>query len=200
MRTRNSLAGVLPDGFAYQPDFIQSEEESDLLRILPDLNWRSFKFQGYVARRRIVSYGFEYDRSSRRTSATEPLPEFLQSLKQRSAAWAGLDGALIQEAVITEYPKGAPIGWHRDVPPFEHVLGISLASACRMRFKPYRAEGKIASVNLEPRSIYAMRGEARWNFQHSIAAVESLRYSITFRTLLEKNSPVSETPRPVATR
>jgi alkylated DNA repair dioxygenase AlkB len=184
---RNASAVPLPDGLAYQPNFIESQEESELLRTLAGLKWKSFTFQGYVAKRRIVSYGFEYDRSSRKTTAAGALPEFLQSLKQRTAVWAGLDEALIQEAVITEYPSGAPIGWHRDAPPFEDVLGISLATACRMRFKPYRAEGKIASLVLEPRSIYAMRGPARWDFLHSIAAVEAPRYSITFRTLPEKN-------------
>lgn len=91
-------------------------------------------------------------------------------------------------AVITEYPPGAPIGWHRDVPQFEIIIGISLASSSRMRFKPYRAEGKIARVILEPRSIYLMRGTARWKFQHSIPPVEKLRYSITFRSLRRKSS------------
>jgi alkylated DNA repair dioxygenase AlkB len=55
-----------------------------------------------------------------------------------------------------------------------------------MRFKPYKGTGKIASQVLEPRSIYVLRGAARWSFQHSIPAVTRLRYSITFRTLREK--------------
>ncbi len=95
---------------------------------------------------------------------------------------------------MTEYPPGAPIGWHRDVPQFEDVVGISLASACRMRLKPYLtrtnaapdARAKIVSVILEPRSLYALRGPARWQFQHSIPPVEKLRYSVTFRTLRQK--------------
>jgi alkylated DNA repair dioxygenase AlkB len=57
-----------------------------------------------------------------------------------------------------------------------------------MRLKPYKAEGKIASVILDPRSIYVMRGPARWQFQHSIPAVEKTRYSITFRTLRRRES------------
>ena len=85
--------------------------------------------------------------------------------------------------MVTEYSPGAPIGWHRDAPQFGTIIGISLASASRMRFKPYKAEGKPVSLTLEPRSIYLMRGPARWKFQHSIPAVKELRYSITFRTL-----------------
>jgi alkylated DNA repair dioxygenase AlkB len=49
-----------------------------------------------------------------------------------------------------------------------------------------KGDGKIVSVLLEPRSIYVMRGDARWNFQHSIPAVKELRYSITLRSLSEK--------------
>lgn len=63
------------------------------------------------------------------------------------------------------------------------MIGISLASESRIRFKPYKAEGKPVSLALERRSIYVMRGPARWRFQHSIPAVKELRYSITFRTL-----------------
>jgi len=89
------------------------------------------------------------------------------------------------EAVVTEYPAGAPIGWHRDVPQFETIVGISLLSCSRMRLKPYKAEGKILSITLEPRSIYVLGGASRWNFQHGIPPVKSLRYSVTFRTLRE---------------
>ncbi len=88
--------------------------------------------------------------------------------------------------VITEYSPGSPIGWHRDVPQFEIIIGISLKSSCRFRFKPYRGEGKIVAMSLEPRSAYILREAARWQYQHSIPAVKALRYSITFRTWRSK--------------
>ena len=84
---------------------------------------------------------------------------------------------------MTEYPPGAPIGWHRDAPQFEIVIGVSLAGACRMRLKPWKGEGKIIYLVLEPRSIYVIQGKARWHYQHSIPPVEETRYSITFRTM-----------------
>jgi alkylated DNA repair dioxygenase AlkB len=124
------------------------------------------------------------------------LPEFLLPLRDRSAAFADFPPDSLVEAVITEYPPGAPIGWHRDVPQFEVIIGISLAAPCRMRLKPYRAEGKLVSVILEPRSLYIMSGPARWKFQHSIPAVEALRYSITFRTLRKKKPPAPATVAP----
>jgi alkylated DNA repair dioxygenase AlkB len=91
--------------------------------------------------------------------------------------------AEIVEAVVTEYPPGAPIGWHRDVPQFDAIIGISVAGSCRMRLKPYKDKCRITAVTLEPRSVYAMRGIARWHYQHSIPPVKELRYSVTFRTL-----------------
>jgi alkylated DNA repair dioxygenase AlkB len=147
------------------------------------LEFKPFDFHGYIARRRIVEYGWEYDFGTRKASTTQPLPVYLAPMRERVAAFAGLAPEAIVEAVVTEYPPGAPIGWHRDVPQFEIIIGLSLASACRMRLKPYKAEGKIVSIMLEPRSLYIMRGPVRWKYQHSIPAVEKLRYSITFRTL-----------------
>jgi alkylated DNA repair dioxygenase AlkB len=172
-----------PEGFVYQPEFLNNEEHDELLRAIEELDFRPFDFHGYVAKRRIVEYGFEYDFSSRAASAAQPIPGFLFPVRDRAAAFAGVAPQDIVEAVVTEYPPGAPIGWHRDVPQFGTVIGISLAGASRMRFKPYKKEGKIFSIILEPRSIYVMRGPARWQYQHSIPPVENLRYSITFRTL-----------------
>ena len=172
-----------PEGFRYEPNFLTQAEHAELLRIFQTLPFAPFDFHGYIAKRRIVEYGWEYDFGTRKATTAQPLPDYLLPLRKRAAGTAGIAPQELVEAVVTEYPPGAPIGWHRDVPQFETVIGISLASACRMRFKPYKAEGKVVSVILEPRSLYVMSGAARWKFQHSIPALEQLRYSITFRTL-----------------
>src|SRR4051812_5728091 len=182
-RAKSSLPAELPPGLQYQPSFITAEEEGKLLDIIGNLEFHAFDFQRYTALRRIIEYGYEYDFTSRKASAAPAIPEFLNVFKERCAQWIGVAPQDIVESVITEYPAGAPIGWHRDVPQFEDIVGLSLGSACRMRFKPYKAAGKIASIILEPRSAYLMRGPSRWRYQHSIPAVEQLRYSITFRTL-----------------
>jgi alkylated DNA repair dioxygenase AlkB len=176
----------LPEGFLYHANFLTEDEHTNLLGVFETLPFAPFDFHGYIAKRRIVEYGWEYDFGSRRAIATQPLPEFLMPFRDRAAPIAGLRSDELVEAVVTEYSPGAPIGWHRDVPQFETVIGISLASACRMRFKPYKAEGKLVSIILEPRSLYVLSGAARWKFQHSIPAVEQLRYSITFRSLRQK--------------
>jgi alkylated DNA repair dioxygenase AlkB len=178
----------LPEGFVYRPDFLDEAEELELLATFRRLPFEAFDFHGYKARRRIIEYGYEYDFGTRKASTAPAIPNFLLPLRERAAALAGVPADALVEAVITEYPPGAPIGWHRDVPQFETIVGISLGSNSRMRFKPYRAEGKLVSIMLEPRSAYVISGLARWKFQHSIPPVEKLRYSITLRTLRETRS------------
>src|SRR5437868_9156715 len=172
----------LPEGFSYQPEFISLEEEQELVRRFATLQFHAFDFQGYIAKRRNIEDGYEYNFRSRRASAAPAIPDFLKALQERAAAWISVAPHEIVEAVITDYPAGAPIGWHRDVPQFEAIVGISLASRCRMRLKPHKQGGAIVSVILEPRSVYCMRGPARWKYQHSIPAVGYQRYSITFRS------------------
>jgi alkylated DNA repair dioxygenase AlkB len=181
------FAVEFPEGFVYRPEFITAIEERELISNFESLDFHPFEFQGYVAKRRVIEYGYEYDFSSRKASSAPPIPEFLYWLRNRCADLAGIGHEELIECVVHEYPPGAPMGWHRDVPQFELIVGVSLASACRMRLKPYRAEGKPISIMLEPRSTYIMRGTARWKYQHSIPAVEKLRYSITFRTLRNKS-------------
>lgn len=173
----------LPEGLLYQPDFLSEAEEAELLRIFRELPFRPFDFHGYTARRRVLEFGFEYDFTTRRATPTQSFPEFLSPVRERAAKFAGVSATALVEGMVTEYSPGSPIGWHRDAPQFGTIIGVSLASRSRMRFKPYKAEGKPIALTLEPRSIYVMRGPARWKFQHSIPTVKELRYSITFRTL-----------------
>lgn len=178
----------LPEGLLYEPDFLSRQEEAELLRIFSTLEFRAFDFHGYIARRRVLEFGLEYDFTTRAATPTQNFPEFLVTIRERAAAFARLPVASLVEGMVSEYTPGAPIGWHRDAPQFGTIIGISLASASRMRFKPYKTEGEIAFLTLEPRSIYVMRGPARWSFQHSIPPVKELRYSITFRTLRRDHS------------
>ena len=49
----------LPSDFQYQREFLSEKEEGDLLEHFQKLNFSSLNFQGYVAKRRIIEYGFE---------------------------------------------------------------------------------------------------------------------------------------------
>ncbi|HZE24419.1 MAG TPA: alpha-ketoglutarate-dependent dioxygenase AlkB, partial [Blattabacteriaceae bacterium] len=164
----------LPEGLLYQLDFLSQDEESNLVRVFRELPFQAFDFHGYTAKRRVLEFGLEYDFTTRRATPTQSFPEFLTAVRKRAAQFAGVSAADLVEGMVTEYSPGAPIGWHRDAPQFGTIIGISLASTSRMRFKPYKAEGKPVALTLEPRSIYLMRGPARWKFQHSIPAVKEL--------------------------
>ena len=183
MAGRRSLANAtLPDGFAYQPEFLTASEEAELVRRFEDVEFHPFDYHGYTAKRNVAVYGSKYDYGTRMTSPAAPMPDFLFLFRERAATFGGVPADALVQAVINQYPPGAPIGWHRDLPQFEVIIGISLGASCRMRLKPYKGEGAIVSIILEARSIYRISGVARWRYQHSIPPVEGLRYSITFRT------------------
>jgi len=186
-------ASRYPAGFDYQPEFLTPSEEDQLLREISALEFSSVEMRGVVARRRTVHFGWTYGCYARRAEPGPPLPSFLLPYRDRIGEWATLDPASFVEALITEYPSGAPIGWHRDAPAFGDVIaGISLESAARMKFRPYVSPSDVTpglrrdtthEVELEPRSAYLIAGLARREYEHSIPPVASRRYSITFRTL-----------------
>lgn len=187
------LAPPFPPGFRYRDDFITLEEERLLVSNIEKLELKRVEMRGGVARRRIAHFGWTYGFDSRSSDPGDPVPEFLLPFRARAAEWAGIESDSLAEALVTEYPESATIGWHRDAPPFGDVIvGISLIGASRMRFRPYVSpkdqrglppRRTTHQVELEPRSAYIISGEARSGFEHSIPAVASLRYSITFRTL-----------------
>ncbi|MGE5640535.1 MAG: alpha-ketoglutarate-dependent dioxygenase AlkB [Clostridia bacterium] len=175
---------LLPQGFLYEPEFLAAGEEQSLLAALASLEFVPAKFQQYTARRRVVTYGASYDYGAHALAEAPPVPLFLQPLRAKVAAWIGLPARALAYALINEYQPGTPLGWHRDRGEFEVVAGVSLGGPARMRLRRYppRKGDKSMTLDLEPRSAYVMRGEARWGWQHSIPPTPGLRYSITFRT------------------
>src|SRR5262245_29349417 len=176
----------LPARMVYENDVITRAEEPELISEIVCLPLTEAKYKQYTAKRRIMSYGASYDFSSNELLPAGPIPSFLDFLRERIAAWAEVPASQFTHALIAEYKVGTQLGWHRDVPEFEIITGISLGGPCRMRMRRYPPKkGKnveTLSLELEPRSAYLMRGEARWGWQHSIPPTKSLRYSITFCT------------------
>ena len=183
----------LPPGFAYREHFISPDEERALVGAINGIEFANFEMRGAVAKRRVAFFGLSYDDTRQ---AIGEMPAFLDDVRARAAQWAGIDAEDFVMALINEYRPGAPIGWHRDAPQYGIVAGISLLSPCRMKLRPYIAprdlpgpDAKAAprktthEITLEPRSAYLITGESRSHFEHSIPAVDALRYSITFRTL-----------------
>ncbi len=173
-----------PDGFRYQADILLSDEERDLVAQFGELPLKEFEFQGYTGKRRVLSYGWHYHFADRALRSADEIPTFLLGVRERAAAFAGLAAADLPHALITEYGPGAAIGWRRDKGVFGDVIGISLLSACTFRLRRKAGPSwERYSLTVEPRSAYLLRGAARTEWEHSIPAVEALRYSITFRSL-----------------
>jgi alkylated DNA repair dioxygenase AlkB len=171
-----------PEGLRYRADVLSRDEEADLIRRFAALPFKPFEFHSYVGNRRIVSFGWKYDFAGRAVRKSDPMPPFLLPLRATAAAFAGIAAESLQQAMVTEYRPGAGIGWHRDKAVFDDVVAFSLCAACTLRFRRKREGGwERASVTLQPRSAYLLRGPARQIWEHSISPQRALRYSITFR-------------------
>jgi alkylated DNA repair dioxygenase AlkB len=173
-----------PEGLRYLHCFLDPAEERDLCRRLSDLEYAEVRMRGQVARRQVRHFGIDYEYESAGVTVGEPVPEWLNPVRKRCAALLDLPGVVLAEVLVTHYPPGAGIGWHRDAPAFGDVVGVSLGSGCVMRFQRDTGEHRrVYEQPLEPRSAYLLSGPSHSVWQHSIPAVTTERYSLTFRTL-----------------
>lgn len=178
------LAPAGPPGFVYRPELISPEEERDLVAHLAGLPFEPFQFRGYEGRRRVVSFGRRYDFNGQGLVPADPIPPWLLSLRDRAAEVAGVAGEALAQVLINEYREGAPIGWHKDRPVFDKVVGISLLGPTMMRFRRRTAQGfERLKAPLAPRSAYVLDGPARADWEHSLPEAKAHRFSVTFRTL-----------------
>jgi alkylated DNA repair dioxygenase AlkB len=179
----------LPEGFVYKPELISQEEEQALVRAIEQLEFADVKMHDVVAKRRVVHFGRSYQYESAALGSAPPIPEFLASLRQRVSEFAERDAEEFAEILVTDYPPGAPIGWHRDAPAFDIIVGVSLLGECSMQFRRWPVmkskskRTKPLKQIVEPRSAYILQGPSRTAWQHRIPPVKQRRLSITFRTL-----------------
>jgi len=174
----------LPEGFSYFGQAISAENESLLLAQLANLPFKEFQFRGFEGKRRVVSFGWRYDFNDHKVLQAEPIPPFLLEIYRSVQAASGFVLRELQQVLVSEYAPGAPIGWHKDRPVFGEIMGLSLASSCSFRLrKRFGGKWQRVTVRLEPRSAYFLEGAVRWEWEHSIPPVKTLRYSITFRNL-----------------
>lgn len=174
-------------GLEYRPDFISEAEERNLIEHLSGEQLSPFRFHGWTGKRLTRPYGWRYDFDDSSFAPAEPIPGWLQPLRAKAASFAGVKPDEFAHVLLVRYDPGAGIGWHRDRPQFEIVVGISLGSPATLRFRRRRPGGfDRTQMEVEPRSAYRLSGEARHQWEHSIAPGDTLRFSITFRTLSDK--------------
>jgi len=174
-----------PDGLVSVPGFLDETEERSLLAVLAELHYSAVVLHGQAARRVVRHYGWDYGYESRALGRADPVPAALEPVRARAAALVGRPAEDFAEVLVTRYPPGAGIGWHRDAPMFgREVVGVSLGAECRMRFQRRRGgQRETYALALAPRSAYVLAGAARSAWQHSVPPVRAERYSLTFRTV-----------------
>lgn len=171
-------------GLAQRDDIVSTAEEAALIARIDDTGLSPFRFQQWTGKRLTRSYGWSYDFETGAFAPTEPMPDWLDDVRSRAARFAGLDPDELVQALLIRYDPGAGIGWHKDRPVFEHVVGISLGHEATLRLRRRSDRGfERAKAALAPRSIYHLTGEVRHEWEHSIAAMDEPRWSITFRSL-----------------
>jgi alkylated DNA repair dioxygenase AlkB len=176
-------APSLPQGFAYRENLFSDAEERECMRIFATLPLKPFEFHGYLGNRRVASYGYRYDYAGRALRDAEPIPDFLLPLRGIASRFGGVPEEALRQALVTEYAPGAGIGWHKDKPMFEKIVALSFGSPCVLRLRrPAGKSWERASAEVLPRSAYMLSGEVRDGWQHSIAPMDTLRYSVTFRS------------------
>jgi alkylated DNA repair dioxygenase AlkB len=179
-----AAARTLP-GLSYATEFLSAQEEAQLLALVSALPFHEAQYKEWQARRRIVSFGGRYDFTRHQLSEAPPIPDSLLPLRERIARFAHVAPERIEHAMVAEYQPATPLGWHRDVPEFEVIMGVSLRGHARLRFRPWPPKPNSRTtfaIELAPRSVYVLRDEVRWGWQHAVSPTKELRYSITFRT------------------
>jgi alkylated DNA repair dioxygenase AlkB len=182
----------LVEGLHYREQLVGEAEEQLLLEQLESADLSPFRFHGWLGNRKTMSFGWRYDFEDSSFSPAEPIPAWLQPLREAAATFAGLEPGELVHALLARYDPGAGIGWHRDRDVFDKVVGISLGSAARLRLRRRKPGGfDRASLDLQPRSAYLLSGEVRWAWEHSIAPGDRLRFSVTFRALSDKGRAIA---------
>ena len=179
-------------GLRYREELVSESEEEALAEHLVAADLSPFRFHGWLGNRKTKSFGWRYDFEDASFSPTEPIPGWLTPLRKTAAAFAEVDPDDFVQVLLARYDPGAGIGWHRDRDIFERVVGFSLLTPATLRFRRRRPGGfDRAKVEVAPCSAYLLAGEVRWEWEHSIAPGEQLRFSITFRTLSDKGCRIA---------
>ncbi|WP_313230870.1 alpha-ketoglutarate-dependent dioxygenase AlkB [Sphingobium yanoikuyae] len=175
-------APLIP-GLASQAELVSPAEERSLVDAIDAQPLSPFRFQGWEGKRLTHSFGWNYDFDTGEVARAAPMPDWLIAIRHRVSVFAGIDPDQLVQALLIRYDVGAGIGWHRDRPIYEHVVGLSLGAPAVMRFRRKHVE-KWQRVNLPlpPRGAYHLSEEARHAWEHSIVEMEEVRHSITFRS------------------
>src|SRR5215469_2561798 len=110
-------------GLSQAGGIIAPVEERGLTAAIDAAGLSPFQFHGWQGKRLTRSFGWRYDFDDASLTRSDPIPDWLLPLRERAARFAALLPDALVQALVIRYDPGATIGWHRDRPVFEHVLG-----------------------------------------------------------------------------
>lgn len=170
----------------FVPGFLSQAEADELLDLVAALTLVEARYKDYTAKRRVASFGGQFDYTTLQLKEGPAIPDMFTPLIEKVAGRLGVAPSLFAHMLVAEYRPGTPLGWHRDVPDFESIVGVSLLGTATMKFRRYPhlvgQRTQVLQLELPPRSLYVIEGDARWHWQHSVSATREQRYSITLRT------------------
>jgi hypothetical protein len=173
----------LPSDFRYMPGVLSPAEEERFVRRFEDLPLKPFEFHGHRGNRPICTFGHGYLFAGQEPRDDAAIPQYLRPLTRIASQISGMPGDAFEQLMVTEYAPGAGIGWHRDRPTYEDIVAISFLAPCTLRLRRRLGENwERRFADVAPRSAYLLRGEVRDSWQHSIAPMDALRYSVTLRS------------------
>ncbi|TPX16520.1 uncharacterized protein E0L32_003814 [Thyridium curvatum] len=183
---------IRPAGILMQEEFITPEHEAELIRIFQnELEWpaRSGRLSLHYG------YTFSYKTFGVDTETPyKPFPDWLRALLPPA------EPAPPDQVCLQHYPPGAGIPPHVDTHgAYDQLYALSLGAPVPMQFRGGEGHAETVDVELPPRSMVRLSGDARLHWTHSIRARKTdplpgggggvrprgHRWSITYRWIRE---------------
>jgi alkylated DNA repair dioxygenase AlkB len=173
---------VAPAGLYYNDDFITADEATALQQVLPVRNKR----------------GGQQDRSPSLAPSAMPNLDhsdaILLRLRDRISARFKLEPLELEAAALGLHERHRAKGWHRHDAGFDFIAEIPVASSAILQFRRCQSSSARRNVQhevrLEPRSLVALEGAARWEWQHRMIAPSVGYWSLIFRSRLRGSAAI----------
>ena len=181
-------ACTLPPGMSYDPHFLATPAQSELLAAIDGREW------SLELKRRVQHYGYQYNYSIRqidKTMSLGPLPAFVCGVLDKLRAHRAVARAFDQ-LIVNEYLPGQGIAPHIDGESCfgDCIAVISLGWSYEMEFQDPGSRS-VAALTLVPGSLLVLSGPARYEWTHQIrprlkdhGVPRRRRVSLTFRQVL----------------
>ncbi len=177
---------IIIPGLKYIEEYITVEQEDKLIKLIDSNPWIT------DLKRRVQHYGYKYDYKSRSIEQSYYLgllPKWLQIVADEFYK-KNIFNELPNQVIVNEYMSGQGIASHIDcIPCFsDTICSLSLGGSCIMELTNDKTKHAIL---LKPRSLLVFKNEARYKWQHGIAArksdnkiIRNRRISLTFRKVI----------------